>query len=94
MSKRTLFIVVIGLMLGLCSCNGSEAANKMADEMCVAMEKYKLEEPMTMLDAANDMSAIRKKTAEYGKVTDAQLKKAMMKKCPEGWKKYEVLKGK
>jgi hypothetical protein len=92
--KRTLLILLVALVVGLGSCGGSEAANKMADEMCIAMEKYHLEEPMTMLDAANEMSTIRKKTDEYGKVTDAQLKKAMMKKCPEGWKKYEVLKGK
>jgi hypothetical protein len=92
--KRPLLIVAVGWMLFLFSCGGSEAANKMAEEMCIAMEKYKVEEPMTMLDAANEMSNIRKNTEAYGKVTDAQLKKAMMKKCPEGWKKYEVLKGK
>lgn len=66
----------------------------MADELCVAMEKYHIEEPMTMLDAANDMSIIQNKKEEYGNVTNGQLKKAMLKKCPEGWKKYEVLKGK
>ncbi len=92
--KKTPFILLLVLMIGLFSCQGSEAANKMADEMCIAMEKYNVEEPMTMLDAANDMSVILKKTNEYGDVTNAQLKKAMMKKCPEGWKKYEVLKGK
>ena len=87
-------MLAIGLMFGLSSCGGSAAANKMADEMCIAMEKYNVEEPMTMLDAANEMSTIRKKVKEYGNVTHTQLKNAMMKKCPEGWKKYEVLKGK
>jgi hypothetical protein len=58
------------------------------------MEKYEENDPMTMLSAANEMMLISKKTKEYGQVTDAQLKKAMLKKCPEGWRKFENLKGK
>jgi len=76
------------------SCSNSEVANNMADEMCIAMEKYRVDEPMTMLDAANDMALVNSKKDKYGNVTSAQLKKAMLKKCPEGWKKYEILKGK
>jgi hypothetical protein len=76
------------------SCGNSAAANKMADELCVAMEKYKEDDPISMLDAASDMMDISKKTDEYGQVTDTQLKKAMIKKCPDGWKKFETLKGK
>jgi len=66
----------------------------MADEMCEAMSKYKEEDPMSMLDAYSDMMIISKKTDEYGTVTETQLKKAMIKKCPEGWKKYSSLQGK
>jgi hypothetical protein len=93
MKKTLLVLIVVGTAI-VSSCSSSAAANKMADEMCIAMEKYKESDPMTMLDAAGDMMTISKKTEEYGSVTDAQLRRAMLKKCPEGWKKFEALKGK
>ncbi len=93
LQRGVIILSIAGLAL-LYSCGGSAAANKMADEMCIAMEKYKEDDPMSMLDAASDMMNISKKTEEYGKVTEAQLKRAMMKKCPDGWKKFESLQGK
>jgi hypothetical protein len=92
--KRSVWLAALAGILLLNSCDRSEAANQMADEMCLAMEKYEENDPMTMLSAANEMMLISKKTKEYGQVTDAQLKKAMLKKCPEGWRKFENLKGK
>lgn len=92
--KKLTLVFALSTVIVLYSCGGSAAANKMADEMCSAMEKYKEDDPMSMLDAASDMMDISKKTEEYGKVTEGQLKKAMMKKCPEGWKKFDSLQGK
>ena len=91
--KRRLFVAAFAGTMLVYACGSSAEANNMADEMCVAMEKYKEHEPMSMLDAANDMAIILKKEA-YGKVKESELKKAMMKKCPEGWRKFEALKGK
>jgi len=78
----------------MCSaCNGSAEANQMADEICTAMEKYDHSEPMSKYDAANDLNVIRK-NEKYTRVTEAQLKKIMMKKCAEGWNKYQSIKDK
>jgi len=92
------FLILIGVtgMVTLYSCGGagSEAANKMADEMCAAMAKFNEADANSMLEAASDMMEISKKEDEYGKVTEAQLQKAMEDKCPEGWAKFEELSGK
>jgi hypothetical protein len=94
MRKQIYTVITFAILTIGYSCGNSAAANKMADEMCEAMEKYNKDDPMSMYDAASDMETIRKKTAEYGSVTDTQLKKAMLKKCPEGWNKYSTFKDK
>ncbi len=92
--KKMALVFAVAAMMVMASCGSSAAANKMADEMCAAMEKYDYDDPMSIIDAANDVNVISKKSEEYGTVTEGQLKKAMMKKCPEGWKKFDSLKGK
>ncbi len=91
--KKTLItcICIAGMAMWSSCGGGSEAAGKMADEMCAAMDLIKEGDAMTMLDAANKMMEISKKEDEYGKVTEAQLEKAMKDKCPEGWAKFENL---
>jgi len=88
--KRILLVAFASMLY---ACNGSAEANLMADEICMAMEKYTYTEPMSKFDAANDLNLIRK-NQKYSHVTDAQLKKIMMKKCPGGWNKYSSIKDK
>lgn len=75
------------------SCGSSPIADKMADELCESMEKITADDPMSKYDAASDITEIRKKP-EYKDVKEAQLKKSMSKKCPEGYKKYVSIKDK
>lgn len=56
--------------------------------MCAAMYGYNQVDPLSMLKAANAIREILKKEEEYGDITEEQLKKAMEKKCPEGYKKF------
>ncbi len=75
------------------SCGSSPITEKMTNELCEAMEKVRSEEPMSKYDAANDISEIRK-NIKYKDIKETQIKKSMMKKCPEGWKKYLNIKDK
>ena len=93
MKKLVLVFTLAGLAL-IYSCGCSEASCKMADEMCEAMENYQYDDQISMAVAACDMHNILLKTDEYGHVTSTDLKRAMMKRCPHGWKKYESLQGK
>jgi hypothetical protein len=63
----------------------------MADEMCRAMTKYDEEKPKTVFEAGSLMLDIISKGNEYGNVTEDQLNKAMMEKCPEGYRKFVLL---
>lgn len=86
MKKIAIFALAVGL---LSSCGADQATvDKMAGEMCTAMEAYNEADPMTLLDAANQMTEIAGKEDEYGKVTEDQLMKAMESQCPEGHKKF------
>lgn len=87
-------IAGFGLIVVLNACGGSAIANEMADEMCIVMERYHENDQASMLAAAHEMMELTTKKEEYKKVTLPQLKRAMMKKCPDGWKKYESLQGK
>ncbi len=90
--KNLIILIAVASITGFYSCaGGSQAANNMADEMCSAMEKFNEGDASSMLEAANAMMEISKKEDEYGKVSEAQLQKAMEDKCPEGWKKFEAL---
>lgn len=80
-------------MICMFSCGSSPVTEKMTDELCEAMEKYTATEPMSKYDAASDLSSIKKNEA-YKDVKEGQIKKSMMKKCPEGWKKYLEIKDK
>ncbi len=92
--KNLIILLAVTAATTFYSCGGSSgAANNMADEMCSAMEKFNEGDAASMLEAANAMMEISKKEDEYGKVSEAQLKKAMEDKCPEGWKKFESLTG-
>lgn len=88
----SLFIITLSALNG-CS-SQSAAADAMAEEMCAAIEVIQLDDPMSMLDAADKMMKISEKKEAYGKVTEAQLKKAMQDTCPEGWEKFEGLRSK
>ena len=91
--KKGILIMAILAGIGMFSCGNSPATEKMTDELCEAMEKFTPDEPMSKYDAANDMNAIKKNQA-YKDVKEGQIKKSMMKKCPEGWKKYLDIKDK
>lgn len=92
--RNLLIISILGILISsLSACNdNAEAANKMAEEMCAAMDLIQEGDAMSLLDAAGKMAEISKKTEQYGRVTEAQLEKAMKEKCPEGWEKFEDLK--
>ena len=92
--KKMIWTFLVSALVLMYSCSSSVEANKMADEMCAVLEKYKDDDLMSMVDAASDVNNILIKKDEYGEVTEAQLKRAMLKKCPTGWKKYSSLKGK
>lgn len=84
----------LGFLLVLNACGGSAVANELADEMCLVMEKYQENDPASMVATAHEMEEVATKKEEFRKVTLPQLKRSMMKKCPDGWKKYESLQGK
>jgi hypothetical protein len=85
--KKLLFTLSIAATVFLTSCGANqEVADKMADEMCSAMSKYKKDDPSTLMEMANAMQAIAGKEQEYKDVTEAQLKETMEKKCPDGYK--------
>ena len=91
MSKFT-FLACTAVALFFSSCGADQAVvDKMADEMCTAMDKYKEDDPMSMLDAASSMLDVASKEKEYGDVTESQLKETMEKKCPDGYKKFMKL---
>jgi hypothetical protein len=92
--KRISIGMLCILILMLNACADNTAATKMAEEICNAMDKYNHNDPLSMYHAANDLHIIRKNEREYGSVTDIQLKKIMVRKCPEGWAKYLALKDK
>lgn len=84
----------LSILVVLNSCGGSAAANELAEEMCMIMERYQENDSNSMLATAGEMHETIAKREDYKKVTLPQLKRAMMKKCPDGWKKYESLQGK
>ena len=89
MKKIVIFALAVGL---LSSCGADQATvDKMAGEMCAAMEMYNETDPMSLLDAANAMTEIAGKEAEYSKVTEDQLMKTMETSCPEGHTKFKNL---
>ena len=91
MNKFTILAFFAAVVL-FSSCGADQVVvDKMADEMCTAMDKYNEEDPMTMLDAASGMLDIASKEEEYGSVTESQLKETMEAKCPEGYKKFMKL---
>ena len=72
------------------SCNKSakqETVNKMADEMCKAMEVWDKSNPMSLIEATSAMTNIRENSEEYTKVTKEQLLSTMKQKCPGGAEK-------
>ncbi len=87
--KRITLMAITATTLFLSSCGANQqAVDNMADEMCKAMDKYNEEEPVTILAAAEDIDRISKNEADYGKITEEQLKETMEKKCPAGYAKF------
>jgi len=90
MKKINLLVVVVAFFMF--SCGADQASvDKMTGEMCSAMELYKEDDIATMMAAAEKMMEIAGNEAEYGSVTEAQLKGAMEEKCPDGYKKFMEL---
>jgi hypothetical protein len=88
------FLLLSTVTIFAFSCGADQATvDKMAGEMCSAMELYKNDNPMSMLEAAGKMSEIAGKEDEYSGVTEGQLKGAMETKCPEGYEKFQTMIG-
>ena len=74
------------------SCGAKQQiVDKMADEVCQAMSKYKEEDPITLLEAATGLEKVSSNEKEYKDVTEAQLESTLEKNCPDGFKKYKKL---
>ena len=91
MKKLLLFAFSITLFFTSCGGINQETINKLADEMCAAMELYEEENPMSIMKAATALTEIEKNADEYAGITESQLEAAMKTICPEGLVKYEAL---
>ena len=77
------------MLLGACGAN-EETVNKMADEMCAAMELI-TDDPMSLMAAAEKMTEVASNADEFSSVTEDQLMTAMEERCPDGAAKFKDL---
>lgn len=86
-----LFVASIVLVSACNNKADKETINKMADEVCNAMELIDEGDPMSYIEAQSALVTIQENIEQYGKVTENQLLTAMNEKCPDGAKKYSNL---
>jgi hypothetical protein len=84
-----LYLVVIVLIFPACGVD-QQVVDQMADEMCVALEKYDPNYPLKIEETVTMLNKIKMKE-ENKKVTVSQLETSMFKKCRAGLNKFKML---
>lgn len=82
--KKLVFILLAAITVGACSGVDEATVNKMASEMCGAMNLYSPEDPMSGIESHSKYTEIIENKEEFGMVTEAQLLVALEEHCPEG----------
>ncbi len=81
--KKIVFAFGISVLFISCKGVSQEVINKMADEMCEAMELLNSDNPMGDIEAVGAIVKVRE-NEEYSDVSEEDLIKAMEKNCPKG----------